>query len=259
MRAHISHELDELVSRCMGHTDEPEPTATELAGLFRALPAPAPAPGAEAEGPRRNWLAPAVVGTLLAVGFGLLGWQVTRAVQHDPGERVRPGKPVARASATPRPSPSPSPSTVPVAAATGFDPLGNGAEGRGELAVDDDPRTGWRTVAYLHRPDLGGLKSGVGLVLDLGQVRRVSGVELDFAAGGSSVELFASTTQPTAAPTGTPAAATDSADTVTRLALRPGADARYLTVWLTRLPPAQDRTDAYRAEIDDVRVTGTTP
>ncbi|RKS80375.1 hypothetical protein CLV35_0806 [Motilibacter peucedani] len=255
VRAHVSHELDELVARCTGLGAEPEPAAGELAGLFRALPVEAPEP-AEAEEPgRRRWLAPAAVGTVLAVGFGLLAWQVTRAVQHDPGERVRPGKPVARASATPAPSPSP----LAVRAATGFDPLGNGTEGRGELAVDGDPSTGWRTVAYLHRPDLGGLKAGVGLLLDLGGVREVDAVELDFAVPGAAVQVYASSERPTAAPTGTPAAATSSAGATTRLAVQPAVEARYLTVWLTRLPPATDRADAFRAEVDDVRVSGTTP
>ena len=55
--------------------------------------------------------------------------------------------------------------------ATDFDPQGDPPEENPELAplaVDGDPATSWRTATYLQNFGPGGLKTGVGLVLDLG-------------------------------------------------------------------------------------------
>jgi hypothetical protein len=66
-----------------------------------------------------------------------------------------------------------------VLSATGFDPEGDGAERNGEAArvFDGKDATFWSSEGYA-TPNLGGLKKGVGLRLDLGQNRDVSTVEL---------------------------------------------------------------------------------
>ena len=69
--------------------------------------------------------------------------------------------------------------TFAVLSATGFDPEGDGAERNGEAArvFDGKDNTFWSSEGYAS-PNLGGLKKGVGLRLDLGQNRDVSTVKL---------------------------------------------------------------------------------
>ena len=47
-------------------------------------------------------------------------------------------------------------------------------------AVDGDPSTAWRTMTYLQDFGPGGLKTGAGLVLDLGAEHDVGSVDLTF-------------------------------------------------------------------------------
>ena len=60
--------------------------------------------------------------------------------------------------------------------AGGFDPLstvandpGNENTGQARFVIDGDPATAWHTQYYLGNPRFGGLKSGTGLILDMGR------------------------------------------------------------------------------------------
>lgn len=145
--------------------------------------------------------------------------------------------------------------------ATDFDPLGDGEEHRGEVGnlVDGDPATTWSTQTYLDQ--LGpppGLKTGVGLVLDLGEPREVSAVEVRAGQGRTALALYAADEAPTAAPTGSPAATAEGSG---RLALVPEPSGeepapvvgRYLVLWLTSLPEV---AGDFRAELSEVVVRG---
>jgi len=63
--------------------------------------------------------------------------------------------------------------TVTLRGVTGYDPDGTGPPGEhnatAPLATDGDQKTFWATETYLS-PEFGGLKSGVGLVLDASEV-----------------------------------------------------------------------------------------
>lgn len=75
--------------------------------------------------------------------------------------------------------------------ATPIDPAGDGSE-RNEtaaFAIDGDDDTFWRTERY-RSAGFGGLKPGVGLVVDLGGPARVREVTLDTESESWSVELF---------------------------------------------------------------------
>ena len=70
---------------------------------------------------------------------------------------------------------------LPVSRVVDFDPQGEDQTENPDQAaaiLDEDPDTGWRTSTYFGRPDLGGLKDGVGLILDLGTVRQAEQVRL---------------------------------------------------------------------------------
>jgi hypothetical protein len=119
-----------------------------------------------------------------------------------------------------------------------------------KLAIDGDPATAWRTSLY-KRADLGNLKPGVGLVVDLGEPRQVTRVELMLGGTGTTVELrTGDRPDPTLATFRLVASATEVGPTAT---LSPNATARYWNVWLTRLPAAEG---GFRGQVFEARFFG---
>lgn len=146
--------------------------------------------------------------------------------------------------------------------ASDFDPLGtDGEENSGQVPnlLDNLASTTWSTQTY--RDQLGpppGLKVGVGVLLDLGQARRVDSVDLRLGEGRTTVRLFASVERPDGAPTGDPVATVTGSGEVSLVPTGTGgADAlpaRYLVLWLTSLPEVAGGD--FRGEIAEVVVRG---
>lgn len=139
-----------------------------------------------------------------------------------------------------------------------FDPLGtDGEENAGDVdnLVDGEASSTWRTSTY--EDQLGpppGLKTGVGVLLDLGRTRQVSTVDAR-VDGTTTLEVYAFDSEPTGAPSGKPVAQA-SGTGVVGLAPADGqpVTARYLVLWLTSLPEV-DGGD-FRGEIAEVVVRG---
>jgi hypothetical protein len=73
-----------------------------------------------------------------------------------------------------------------VTKAAAYDPPpGDGEETSRRLgdAIDGNPQTSWATSSY-SRADLGGLKDGVGIFIDLGSARELSGLKVTSVTGG---------------------------------------------------------------------------
>ncbi|KAA1380339.1 protein kinase family protein [Aeromicrobium fastidiosum] len=150
---------------------------------------------------------------------------------------------------------------LPVQRATDFDPQGeDGRENREQarLAVDGVATTGWQTSTYLGLPTLGGVKDGVGLVLDLGGLREVDSLRLRLAGEPTSLVVYAASDDVTRTPRSRrdlePVATVDGVGTDASIALRSGIVTRYVVVWLTSLPEVE--TGVFRGEIRDVVVRG---
>jgi putative peptidoglycan lipid II flippase len=142
-----------------------------------------------------------------------------------------------------------------------FDPEGNDQEHGADLPflIDNSRETFWRTETY-SREDFGGLKDGVGFVIDLGEPATVDAVILDVPAQaqGFGVELRTADEVPA-----------DLEDTVEvvpsqiageSVELRPAEAlrARYLVVWITSpLPEVGSQPNPYRASVSEVNVLGT--
>jgi hypothetical protein len=137
-----------------------------------------------------------------------------------------------------------------------FDPDGDPPEENpdtAKFAIDGDPSTSWTTVTYRGNPALGGLKPGVGLMLDLGKEQRVSSVTVHFNGTPTSYDVYAAPAGVTEAP--------DSVDQLDKVGGQQSApekstatldskpSTRYLLVWLTRLPKVEG---GYRGEITDI-------
>ncbi len=187
---------------------------------------------------------------LVALGLGLLVWQVSGQLSTRGADRVvlrdarvpAAGPAATGALSTAGPGALPAGGApLPVIAVRDFDP--EGADGRENsatagLATDGDPLTAWRTSRY-GAAHLGGIKGGVGLLVDLGSVRQVSRVDLGLLGTGTGVELRTAgiATDPPQDPAGFGVVAT-VADAGADTSLRPASPvlARYLLVWLTDLP-----------------------
>ncbi|GAW48073.1 MULTISPECIES: protein kinase family protein [unclassified Nocardioides] len=139
--------------------------------------------------------------------------------------------------------------------ATDFDPQGDLAENpeTAGLAVDGAPATAWRTLTYLQNFGPGGLKTGVGLVLDLGEPRDVSSVDLSFVGTPTAYSLYVTDQAPTGVKGLTPVASGTAEQQRARVTLDTAASGRYLTVWLTSLPAVEG---GFRGEVAEVTVRG---
>jgi hypothetical protein len=127
-------------------------------------------------------------------------------------------------------------------------------------AYDKDPTTGWQTEIYYGGAKFGGLKSGVGLLVDLGSPRSLREVDLTLAGqGDTTVELRAAPPTATTAPAaadGYQTTATQTGSSGVQLKPKAGTSSRFWLVWLTSLPraaqPQGGQGDGWQGEIDEM-------
>ena len=207
------------------------------------------------ERPGRSWLwlAALVAALALVLLAVVVGYNVAR------GRDPLTGQPDAQGT----PSPSGKGSAHPAltaydgVTATDFDPQGEDLEEHPELAalaVDGNPRTSWRTMTYTQQLGPGGLKTGVGLVLDLGAPGSVGRVDVSLVGRPTGVAVYVTDTAPRGVRGLTPAATATVDGTEDAITLDPAATGRYVTLWLTSLPAAEG---GFRGEVAEVSVLGT--
>jgi len=211
--------------------------------------------------PRRRWIGVLVLIVVLAM-LVALGLAVASALRDRNGSQ-NPG--TTPSSSPPASTAAPAEPVIrTIADVTDFDPAadgGNGEENPDEVprAVDGNPETRWRTLSYRGNPELGGLKPGVGLVLDLGSAQDVSRVQLTLSGTNSAVEIrVPDDAAATSAPTGSAddwrvVATDDDADGSATLDLSEPVTTRFVLVYFTSLP-AEDGD--YRGGIYEVEVLG---
>ena len=150
---------------------------------------------------------------------------------------------------------------LPVQRVADFDPLGEDGEESprlARLAIDGKAGTGWITSTYLGSPLLGGVKDGVGLVLDLGGPREVDSVRIRLGGSPTDLALYVSSPDASKMPRTLKGmrqvASLDGAGTDASLSVGSGEMTRYLVVWLKRLPEVS--AGSFRGEIREVVVRG---
>ncbi|WP_435748206.1 hypothetical protein [Nocardioides sp. SYSU DS0663] len=140
--------------------------------------------------------------------------------------------------------------------ATDLDPFGDPPEEYPDLAplaVDGDPSTAWRTSRYEQQLGPSGLKTGVGLLLDLGSEREVAEVAVTLAGGGpADASVYVTGSAPTEVG-GLDPVGTATLEPQGRVRLDEPASGRYVVVWLTSLPPVDG---GFRADVAEVVVSG---
>jgi hypothetical protein len=142
------------------------------------------------------------------------------------------------------------------------DPKGDRTELRNAgLAVDGDPNTGWKTDGYMNKPDFGGSKPGMGILIKLPQPTRVTSVKVQFTAPGVTAELRSGTADHEETSAGDKAILDTYQVVGSPLVKHPGTvmvfpsdlNTQYLLIWITELP-YDSSTDRYRIGVQEITV-----
>ena len=213
------------------------------------------------------------VALIVAVAIALLIYFLVSGgspppARHPASSHHSAGAAASHRSATPprssASSSAPSSSAPPPTAAATLSPVSVAAFGPGGTAQGDNPTqaslaidgrsgSGWHTDWY-SSPNLSGMQSGTGLILDMGKSVRVTSATLLLgAAAGGTVQLRAGNA-PALADLPVVAQAQNPGRTLTMSVSSP-VTARYLLVWFTSLPP--DNSGTYQAYVYNVRLSGT--
>ncbi|HVT21412.1 MAG TPA: hypothetical protein VHE57_08505 [Mycobacteriales bacterium] len=242
-RRSVGRALDEVTARALdgGYAD-----AAQFARALARLPqTPLGATGDEADSYRRErirqiawWVVPPV----LVAGVGVAAWTAGSRLGRVPGaDRV-----AASNFAQPRDRDTTGTRLVWSAppSLTSFDPEGNGIEDPGGvgLAVDDDPSTAWTTDTYRGSPQFGGLKKGVGLLVDLGRPKTVAAARLLLSTSGADFELRAGDNPPAQPDDLLPVASRAASPASVTMRFDHAVRARYWLMWITSLPRSGNDT-----------------
>jgi eukaryotic-like serine/threonine-protein kinase len=253
LRAGIPRALEQVVMRALArepeerfqNAEEMRAALDRMAGDRSVSPPVSAHPGPEARPPDlsatsffRSWLlvplAILVIAAVVVVAGLLLGG-------------LELGGPLGI-----RPAPGGNGAALKIASATDHDPEGDDQENPDlvDLATDRSGETAWATERY-NSPQLGGLKSGVGLVLDLGRVREIGGVRIVTTLPDWRFEIHASDDESSFTrledTRGETSFVAEGDGTVR---LEPLAH-RYVMIWITDLAPADG---GYRADIAKVQI-----
>ncbi len=143
-------------------------------------------------------------------------------------------------------------------------PRGNRAEVVGvDQAVDGNDSTGWETDSY-NRANFGGLKPGMGILINLGQATKVRSVKVSVNRQLASIALRAGTTDPGNTSDGdrqinetyTALSQPYVEHPGTTMVFAVGADAQpaqFLLVWITKLP--SDGNGKFSLSINEITVS----
>ena len=209
----------------------------------------------EEEVPGRSWfrLALAIMAGLLLLVAIVVAYNLGRGKTPLGTE---PADPVDSSTPSASSSPTTEPTVLTGLSAVDLDPQGSPQEENPDqtaLAVDQDQATTWPTQTYNQNFGPGGLKSGVGLVVDLGEERSVREIDLLTVGGATDVSVYLTAEAPAGVEELEPLTAVTAAPRED-IVLDEPATGRYLTLWLTSLPPTDD--GRFRGEIAEVVVRG---
>lgn len=205
--------------------------------------------------PGRSWLRLAAA---IAAGLLLL---VALVVAFNLGRGKTPLGAEVDDDPTPTPSTSATPSAEPTLlgglVADDLDPQGTPEPEENSddapLAVDGKVDTTWSTSSYQQQLGPGGLKTGVGLSIDLKGLQTVTSVDVTLVGAPTGISLYLSDSAPTDVE-GLQRVASATVETETEtITLSEPAEGRFLVVWLTALPA--DGAE-FRGTIAEVAVRG---
>ncbi|MEV7090396.1 protein kinase family protein [Streptomyces sp. NPDC093085] len=215
---------------------------------------PPPPPLQSRTGKLLKW----TVAALLIAALGLGSWQVAdRLLEGD-----RTPEPTPSQITTGEDDKSAKPATpLKISGAKEFMPEGSAIKPeQAANTVDGDNGTAWVTKQYWNYPNFGNLlKQGSGIVVDLGSVQDVSGVNVQMYRSGQRAEVLAADPD-----TSDPTSLGDFSQRLTKLetvgsTLKTTLDkplrTRYVLIHITELPP-DGSSNRFRGGISEIQITG---
>jgi hypothetical protein len=201
-----------------------------------------------------------VVGVVL-VAAGVIAWSLSHRGSHS-GPPQASGQTSASSSSSA--SNTAASNVLRPVGANSFDPLGSSKDENGnqaQNAIDNNPGTFWHTDFYDNYPTFGNLKTGTGLILDMGGPVRLSQVVVQFGTiccthvdieiGNANSPVDAATLN-----TFTQVQSSDNAVGSSTFDVTSHATGRYVLIWITYLPPMAGSPNRYEALIYNVVVHG---
>jgi serine/threonine-protein kinase len=268
LRAGIPRDVDAVVVRAMAPDPEErfqtagavasalagaaadDDTDPDEAGAIRLPQIPLPTPRQTApRAPRRRpaWLGWALVLSGLAAVAVAVALVLVQGIGAGGGGTRQPGLP-SGTSAAPVTG-----TRLQIAAAHSFDPEdkqggqgdlpGQENERKAQWAVDGKPDTDWVTLGYYNKPNFGGLKGGLGLVLQLDGPRQARTLDVHFTKPGATVSIYGAdgAEPPSALGDWTPLTQPQQVDQATHtFTLNGHGSYRFYLVWFTQLPRDSD-------------------
>lgn len=236
------------------------PGGLQVTDLFEDEPAQRPGPE------RRGFALPAVLAIMLLGVIAYACYQLISGVGGSPrtASAAATGKaPATQRATTHRPTPTPTPTsaapttpppaqalTVTSAAAFGPGGTGSGDHPENAQAVVGTSGGSWQTDWYA-TANFGNLKAGTGLLFDLGHPRTVAKISLTLAsAPGTDLQLRAGDSPDLASL----AVVTAKSGVGGTIHVPLGVRARYVLVWITKLPP--DNAGTFQETVSGVSFTG---
>jgi hypothetical protein len=204
---------------------------------------PAPYPGPERRGTSRALITVVVVILLILIAAVVWAVGLRKTTNNTAGgggtTHSKTGHSVTAQAAVLKP-----------AGVTTFNPLGNPPgnteDPQTENNAIEDNGSPWATSDYFGSPTFAGLKTGTGLLIDMGKSVKLSQVMVQFGPGITKAEIYLGNSGPSLATSSTalssfkqvsgPASATGSHT----FDVNSNATGRYVLIWLTSLPVAKN-------------------
>jgi Protein kinase domain len=170
---------------------------------------------------------------LAVAGVALLMWQLLANRVSEPSPAN--AGPASIAPIEPLAGPGPE-APFPIVRAKDFDPQGDGTENPETVkdAIDKDRDSAWFTGGY-ENADMSP-KEGVGVLLDLGVQRPVRAIDLKLVGTGTDFQILTAKDKPKNLGDLRKVVEVTGAGDAIRVRTPRAIDARYVLVWLTRLP-----------------------
>ncbi|MCM2391486.1 protein kinase family protein [Streptomyces albipurpureus] len=226
-------------------------------GPMATQPVPAlPAPLESRAGRVLKW----TVAALLIAALGLGSWQIADKLIDRDNDRVDPGTTQSE-NGNKNEGTAPLPASgkpISIESARDFDPFGQDRSEKPagiKNSYDGDSSTYWNTDGYRGKSNFGGLKRGVGLILDLGKAQQIGTVNVAFLGGHTSVELRAASEHAGSEPTSFTEYTKVAEGSGTNVSLKPSKPlkSRYVLVWLTDLPRSGEGD--FRGKVSEIKIT----
>ncbi|MFF3390772.1 serine/threonine protein kinase [Streptomyces sp. NPDC002669] len=214
-----------------------------------------PAPLQSRTGKVLKW----AVSALLIAALGLGSWQLAETLI----DRLKGSEPEETTQTTPKDGDDKAPAPLKplrITGATEFMPSGSGIKQEDvPKSIDGDASTAWVTPRYQGYANFGNLaprRDGSGIVVDLGSVQDVSGLEIGMYRSGQKIEVLAAGADASA-----PSSLSDFPQRLTDLetagnelkkTLEKPVRTRYVLIHVTELPA--DGTGGYRGGISEISV-----